>query len=1097
MSSVLDKNYSKKLEDKLICFIPAYPHLDDPQLSYKISRKAEYAEHYLSREERLYPGKPMEIQRVLSMFMSLDSPYDAMVWYHYMGTGKSCTAAIVQEEMKNRLIDGKPRKPALILLHSGDLITDYQDKIVNSCTKDVYVPYYTEKELDDISKGVAVDLTERKKESRIESSLKQVYEMNTYRKFLKELSNNKELIEREYSNRTIVIDEAHYFDSKDNEGDESLAELYDQLHMFLHTVKNCKIIIMTGTVIWDQTDEIATKMNLILPLNRQMPVGNEFYKVYFNHGELKPDDEVPKKYPTLREAFHGRVSVLRAMEIGVSEDMGTHGPWLEFTKIYPVALNPIQYKYALEARDKDEVVVFKHGDKMVERHIKGGTIQKTAITAATMILPLFKSKNQAIQIVSGAGYTNDIFSLYVAFDSKNNFYYITDERIKVYLRGERLKEVNAKAYMIIQWLKAHPRRKAYISTEFVTGIGGAIMLGLIMQENGFIWGKTSGDISQPRQDKKRRFVVITSAPGTIHGGQEIKAVRKAYNQDSNTYAENCQFIIGSRKTLLSYTFMSTTAFFEYTPRWNDATTEQGKYRIFRVDSLLPLKPEERRVEFFRLAAVKQFDPKTEDKFYEFDGQKLSYEETIDIRIYKTVEKKQKTSFPIYRIMLEEDPLCPLSYQRNVLDTDIDGSKTCNYQKCNYTCSGFPEDLIDKSGKVWNYDTTVMSDLEYDTKMIYYDDEDAQQMIHHIKALFRDNFNMTIESIAYSSNVDMNDTAQLYRLLKVLDKIISERIIIKNSYGFDSYLKENDNLYFLDTSVAHDAKYSDMTYIKNPYAIEYTSLEDQTTILQLQEDKPKVLEFCSNPNVEILSTMNYKSIIAIAELLFALKYSLESENKNLTPKQQLAYDIVMNKVGREFYTMDDGITVHLMYTYEYTGTGYNVVVKELRPEGKMRAFDTGVNKWKYAPSELEQEYIPQIKIQREGDVNFENNPYDAYGFIDREKKFKIRIREEPGKRKTKGGVCNSAGFDKTTLIKLFIALNYFPPHDPEFSNFNRAEILRNFHNSFPEAEAHIGGYERFSDQQLLSILTLYVSNKVDMCQWLEKWFKDHNLFYDFS
>ena len=68
-----------------------------------------------------------------------------------------------------------------------------------------------------------------------------------------------ETIRDEYSNLVIVIDEAHHLHIK-----ESKKNAYSQIYRMLHLVKNCKVILMTGTPMVDSPSEIASLMNLIL-----------------------------------------------------------------------------------------------------------------------------------------------------------------------------------------------------------------------------------------------------------------------------------------------------------------------------------------------------------------------------------------------------------------------------------------------------------------------------------------------------------------------------------------------------------------------------------------------------------------------------------------------------------------------------------------------------------------------------------------------------------------------------------------------------------------------------------------------------------------
>lgn len=63
--------------------------------------------------------------------------------------------------------------------------------------------------------------------------------------------------------------------SKASKATSSL-NIYKQFHRFLHVVKDCKILLMSGTPMKDGVEEIASVMNLILPLNKQLITGDDF-----------------------------------------------------------------------------------------------------------------------------------------------------------------------------------------------------------------------------------------------------------------------------------------------------------------------------------------------------------------------------------------------------------------------------------------------------------------------------------------------------------------------------------------------------------------------------------------------------------------------------------------------------------------------------------------------------------------------------------------------------------------------------------------------------------------------------------------------------
>ena len=92
-----------------------------------------------------------------------------------------------------------------------------------------------------------------------------------------------EQIRTRFSNYAFCIDEVHNLRTK-----ESITKIhesttkstdtkdYEKIHDFLHKLQNKKVILLSGTPMADLPSEIADIMNLILPLNKQMPTGINF-----------------------------------------------------------------------------------------------------------------------------------------------------------------------------------------------------------------------------------------------------------------------------------------------------------------------------------------------------------------------------------------------------------------------------------------------------------------------------------------------------------------------------------------------------------------------------------------------------------------------------------------------------------------------------------------------------------------------------------------------------------------------------------------------------------------------------------------------------
>ena len=88
-----------------------YPLLDDSDFAVRIASKKEFNDHQFqsnvgkdiesgSKEECEKEFEFMPHQQFLKNFMSLDTPYNSILLYHELGTGKTCSAIGITEEMR-------------------------------------------------------------------------------------------------------------------------------------------------------------------------------------------------------------------------------------------------------------------------------------------------------------------------------------------------------------------------------------------------------------------------------------------------------------------------------------------------------------------------------------------------------------------------------------------------------------------------------------------------------------------------------------------------------------------------------------------------------------------------------------------------------------------------------------------------------------------------------------------------------------------------------------------------------------------------------------------------------------------------------------
>lgn len=206
--------------------------------------------------------------------------------FHEMGVGKTCTSIKIAEH----LLENYPSeyKGVLVLSRGQGLLYNFMNEIAFKCTNNKYLD--EKKEMND-----------KLFRYRIKKNILKNYNFFTFEifsKILKDLSDAKIL--SRFNSYIIILDEVHNI--RDLEYKNNF--IYKQIHRFLHCLNHRKIILMTGTPMKDNPDEIASIMNLILPLENQMNV-NSFNTTFFKGGELVNVEK-------LKSYFAGRISFLKS-----------------------------------------------------------------------------------------------------------------------------------------------------------------------------------------------------------------------------------------------------------------------------------------------------------------------------------------------------------------------------------------------------------------------------------------------------------------------------------------------------------------------------------------------------------------------------------------------------------------------------------------------------------------------------------------------------------------------------------------------------------------------------------------------------------------
>ena len=364
-----------------------YPTLDDPEFNIKIAEKREFADTtydgkvYDSMQKiKEYANKMCNADFELSPhqlfvrnFLSIQTPYNSLLLYHGLGTGKTCSAITICEEMRDYLVNiGMSSAKKIIIVASPNVQQNFKLQLfdsrklklidgvwnIRSCTGNKYL-----KEINPMNmKG----MDEEKVVKEIKKIIKNSYMFLGYDQFaslIQKTSTIDDSIEDKvqryklinqklkavFGNSLIVIDEFHNIrNTNENSTNRAVANELQKLVKFGPSLLT-RLLLLSGTPMYNSYREIIWLLN-IMRLNDGRAIIH--YRDVFNDN---PDDgifvESVDENGTMTET--GRDN-LRRFSTGYVSYVRGENPYTFPYRIYPDEFAPMRTFAGGEAREEGE-----------------------------------------------------------------------------------------------------------------------------------------------------------------------------------------------------------------------------------------------------------------------------------------------------------------------------------------------------------------------------------------------------------------------------------------------------------------------------------------------------------------------------------------------------------------------------------------------------------------------------------------------------------------------------------------------------------------------------------------------------------------------
>lgn len=1012
-------------------FLPKYPNISKYKENvlnpysgdfYKvIYNKKEFYDDKLDIQEEVpkEPGILMNHQKLISKFLSSYTMYNELLLFHEMGVGKTCTAISVIEE--NRL-KGNFKK-ALYLAKGTDLLNNVTDELMFKCTDGRYIPENYD------------ELTELEKKHRKTKILKEFYELSTFEIFSKFIqSSSDNVLIKNYSNTIIVIDEVHNLRIE--------RDMYNSIHRFLHIVKDCKILLMSGTPMKDGVDEIASVMNLILPLDKQLVTGKKFLETYF----LQNNKLNLGKVNELKDHFKGRVSYLKAMKSNVKKVfVGKKIGKLKYFKVAEDRMSPFQSNIYNKAYDLDSKEDERSG-------------------------VYINSRQSSLFVYPDGTYGEDGFQTYIKREkiriASSNSRYKYKYRMKkelsnVLLQGANTNEeilMNIQKYSskyaatIRNILQAHKDGKSvFVYNEYVQG-SGLILFTQLLTLFGFV--EASGNESEG--DEKMRFASLTALTTSK---SKLKKLINRFNQPDNMNGKIINVILGSKKISEGFTLKNVQVEEILTPWYNYSETSQVIARGYRLGSHIDLEQN-------GITPVL-------DIYQRVSLNTTGTNPSVDLEMYELSEDKDILIKQMERILKTSAWDCSLTYLRNNM-VGYDNQRECDYMNCEYTCDGITTNL--------NKQPATNKNLDYSTYQLFYNTESINRIVDKILNIFRKIFFINIDNlITYFKD----DNYSNFEIITAIIRIINENKKIVNKYGFISYLREDKNTLFLVNSLNTPFKVQFLSYYYSKYPCvkkvnkTFSDIIKPFTNLSITDIVKNIFKIKNSDELN-------KLIILLPDKtkLSLLEYSLLATKLKKTLNQNVRSFIL--KYFENFYKEINGILV-IWLLYDKLN-----LIKCLNKNNNWIDCTT---KYSTIIDNLKQNILDKL----------ENNKYGYYGQFNKDtNEFCIRdvsdVIPERKHQRTSGKRC--VNWNKQVILPIILNKLKLPIPDEnkiiqkdnwnKMKNLNRNKLINQLKtNKYTKSYYN----DNMNTQELLRILFWGKQQIKSICTYLRDWFDSKGLLIE--
>ncbi len=291
-----------------------YPSMDDPEFNIKIAEKKEFNDtkydgtiYDIEDQAKKLCESDFELaphQVFVRNFLSFQTPYNSLLLYHGLGTGKTCSAITVAEEMRTYLNQLGISQRIIVVASPNvqenfrlQLFDDRKLKLVDglwnlrACIGNKY--------LREINPMNMKGLSKEKVTKQINRLINLSYLFLGYTEFANFIMKKSEVeednpkkkhmemirkLKKHFNNRLIIIDEIHNIRISDDTQDKRVA---NELFKLVKYVDNLRLLFLSATPMYNSYKEIVWLLNVMNLNDRRSTI--ELGDIFDKNGNLLID----------------------------------------------------------------------------------------------------------------------------------------------------------------------------------------------------------------------------------------------------------------------------------------------------------------------------------------------------------------------------------------------------------------------------------------------------------------------------------------------------------------------------------------------------------------------------------------------------------------------------------------------------------------------------------------------------------------------------------------------------------------------------------------------------------------------------------------